>query len=389
MQTNVTAYLNIPEWQLDQFPPLPSANSIQQPIDGNILRQQNDLNGLRWVLDFKWLRPVDLGLLLWPTSTDGTRRAYKVIREWTKKQWVLERHHQELGCKVVVLTQGGANLLKQNAIGYATSNSDWGRITNGIWRPAKDWRHDLICTRLALFLLHRGYAIKTERQVRAEYARQKPDKWPDLLAMDPTIEATYWIEVESSRKTGKNMDSLAGTLVSLSEGDGDSLLNLNALPAVAFIEDSRDIQTGHRINHLLRIKRAVRQRAQSTAWLTCFRLDQTLMSFDHKEIQIDPAWLVQNLRAMAHRSWQEHPSFPPGARCVENYPFGRGQHQKRHVIGYWEAIDKGKKVWAWKQVSQTAAYTDQCSPMRSGSIDRLESIRRFIAQNLWISETDA
>ncbi len=390
MQTNVTSYMNIPQWQLDKFPPLPSANSIKPPIDGNILRQQNDLSGLRWVLDFKWLRPVDLGLLLWPTSADGTRRAYKVIREWSKKKWVLERHHQELGCKVVVLTEPGAKFLRQNTIDYATSNSDWGRINNGTWRPAKDWRHDLICTRLALLLLHRGFAIKTERQVRAEYASSKPNKWPDLLAFDPADEITYWIEVESSRKTGENMDALANTILKLEAGDATSLLNLNAYPAVAFIEGSRDVQTGHRINHLMRIKNAVRQRAQSTVWLTCFRLNQAIMQFDHKEIQIDPAWMIQNLRAMAHRPWQEHPSFPPDARCVENYAFGQGQHQKRYVIGYWESIDpKGKKVWAWKQVEQFAAYTDKCQLIRSGTIGRYDSIRHFIAKNLWMSEADS
>lgn len=353
--------------------------------DGRLIRQRNDLRGLRYILDFGWLLVEDLGRLMWPNSQDFKRQAYRLVRSWRKRHLVIERLHPEFDQTLLVLSEKGAAFLKKAGIGYAESGSSWGRITNDQWRPGKNWRHDLACTRLSISLSRHGHLITTERQIRAEHADEKPRKWPDLISIKDG--ETFWIEVESARKSGENLDDLAQAIIDLTFNRTTELLEVDASPVIAYQVDARDTTTGHHIDHLLRVKNAVARLTRTALTLKCFALDNNYFLVKESLVEIEPDSIRNIIRKLDQRGWDAHPSFPENAKCSFNNPKFQGKDGRIIWFGYWPGEHSGINGWHWKivkEVKSTSAYFS----MDRGFEPRTTNMSKHFATMYWSPESD-
>lgn len=367
----------------ERFPALPQPGN-EPVLDGKLQRINNDIRGLRYINDFGWLRITDLGVLLWPDAKDKQRNAYRLVRRWLKANYVIERHLEDLGCTILVLSGQGAGFLKTFGLDHAKSGSDWGRITNGVWRPSKNWRHDLNCTTIGISLMLQGYAIMTEAHIRNEFRDAKPNKWPDMLVRDQ-YDDLYWVEVESARKSGEHMDQMAQTLINVALGQMEKLLNIEAIPAVAFIEQARDPISGHRIDHLTRVENAIRRLTKDHISLTFFERFQSHFYVSQGTSEIEPDFLIRRLRLMERRGWEEYEGFPDGAMCV----FNTTGHDSRHILGFWRSTDQQDNPrWAWKVVKEAGIFSGRFELVNKGTRPLETDMKRYLAQYHWVEEAD-
>ena len=92
-----------------------------------------DIQGLTALWDFGWLRPQELGRLLWPEATHQVKYAERIARRWSEKGLVLSRKLPAHNGTAMVLSESGARLLRES-IGVAVqSGKDWGETRNGAW----------------------------------------------------------------------------------------------------------------------------------------------------------------------------------------------------------------------------------------------------------------
>lgn len=358
--------------------------AVRRP-DGRLIRQRNDLHGLRHILDFGWLLVEDLGRFMWPNSRDFKRQAYRLVRSWRERHLVIERVHPEFDQTLLVLSEKGAAFLKKAGIGYAESGSSWGRITNDQWRPGKNWRHDLACTRLSISLARHGHLITTERQIRAEHADERPKKWPDLISTKDG--ETFWIEVESARKSGEHLDDLAQSIIDLTFNRTTQLLDVDASPVIAYQVDARDTMTGHHIDHLLRVKNAVARLTKAPLTLKCFALDNNYFLVNKILVEIEPDSISNIIRKLDQRGWDSHPSFPENAKCSFNDPKFQGKDGRIIWFGYWPGEQAGVNGWHWKivkKIKSTGAYF----AMDRGFEPTTTNMPKLFASMYWSPESD-
>lgn len=178
---------------------------------GRAIAVKNELSVLYYVGLFGHLRRAELGAMVWPESSDESRKKMlkRTLDRMFEKKLLLEKPNA-LGSQSLVLSTKGAKLLSDNGMPART-----GSAIQGVQGPTF-WHRTLGTAYLAEqlrrvpgaevygeYALGRGYGPMTNGNFKAQYG-----KIPDGLVLVPGPErglrddliAVDWIEVESSYK---------------------------------------------------------------------------------------------------------------------------------------------------------------------------------------------
>ena len=238
--------------------------------NGRLEGQERDTDGLAFIWDYGWLRPQELGLLMWGAVEHATKYGERLARKWLAKGYVLARKLPDHNGTAYVLSQAGAEFLQTVCNIEAKTGKDWGEMVEATWVAPKWWRHDLMANGLLAVLASRGLTVLPERRLRRENPQMK--KIPDGLAIHQEGKGIWWLEVESARKTGKSMNDMAKALIRAPAGNAPVLSGHKPTAGmVAFTASARD-DRDHAINHQLRTTTAIQRFAPRDTTVTFVEL---------------------------------------------------------------------------------------------------------------------
>lgn len=269
-------------------------------------RKQNDLEGLGWINAFGGLRTAELGRLMWPNESYSRTRTDRVARSWFERGLVLARPLPDGAGRLLVLAEPGVRLLRNEGV-EACSGKDIGETKAGVWIAPANWKHDVLSAGVLAFLYEQGYEIIPERQIR----KHNPtlNKVPDGLAWPKDKPAQgIWIEVESARKSGKNMQELSNALCRISRENSVLLSGVKPVKAiVAFVADTTD-ERNYQLNHRARVTAAIRRTAThdvTVNWVICTLLGCGVSNIRFEEERIVVALTEQLMKVMRDITWTE------------------------------------------------------------------------------------
>ncbi len=259
-------------------------------------RDELAANALFFIAQWKWLRPTELGRLIYPGDPFARKYAEKLVRKLMLLKMLIARPlpgHQS-GTAYVLSARGAAQLKEWSRDGAYRTVKVWGTTKDGGWAPPDSWRHDLIAAGVLSFTAEReGFEVMPETMLRG----QVPDaeKHPDGLVIDRGRKHSYWLEVEFSRKSGRNIDHLVSALVKAARGTPLTYYDcIQDTPVkaglVAIQKDARD-ERGYRLNHWHRIESAIRKQGLSTpvrivvAWVQMKGVGVGAVTFEVKQLE--------------------------------------------------------------------------------------------------------
>lgn len=180
--------------------------------DGRALARKNELNILRALHRFGWLRSRDLAVLVWrswrgqppkagpslaplvPTAS-GLRMAQRTIRRMRDKRFLLSAQAPD-GSIIYGLSEGGARLLQRLGV-PAKSGKDLVRKYS-----SQHYLHRCVANEVAISGIVEGYRVATEREIAQGLwlggLTGISGKRPDALLRDGR--RAFWVEVERSRR---------------------------------------------------------------------------------------------------------------------------------------------------------------------------------------------
>lgn len=274
--------------------------------NGQIKGLERDVEGLSLIWDYGWLRPQELGLLMWHKAEHATKYGERLARKWVTKGYVLARKLPDHNGTAYVLSQAGADFLQSVCNIEARTGKDWGEMVDGAWVAPKWWRHDLMANGLLAVLASKGVTVLPERKLRRE--NQKLAKIPDGLAINADGKAIWWLEVESARKTGKSMDEMAKALIRAPAGKAPVLSghrpNASMVAFAASARDDRD----NVINHQLRVTTAIQRFSPRDTTVTFMELAMvgsgvSNYAYENRLIQADE--VTRKAARMTEIGWEQ------------------------------------------------------------------------------------
>lgn len=220
--------------------------------------------------------PQEIGLFLWLPNF-GHRCAHKknaeaLTRKLIDQKLVIPRKLPLNSGTALFLSAAGAEALIEQGIS-ARSGKDYGRASDGTFFKKSKWKHHLLATGVLGHLARRGYAIISEASIRRKHDLEK---YPDgIFYYDYEVEdengqiviersETFWLEVESHRKTGPNMKFMVDSMVKSLKVNPLNGINqicgrtINCL-AVAYPIESKD-EKGNNIDHKFRVNNALKSK---------------------------------------------------------------------------------------------------------------------------------
>lgn len=255
-------------------------------------------DALFFIARWKWLRPTELGRLMYPYDPFARKYAEKLVRKLMLLKMLIARPlpgHQA-GTAYVLSARGAAQLNEWSRAGGYRSGKDWGTTKEGGWAPPDSWRHDLIAAGVLTFTAQReGFDALPEAILRG----QVPDaeKHPDGIVIDRNKGNSYWVEVEFSRKSGRNIDHMVRAVVKAARGT--PLVSYDCIQdtpvthgLVAIPREARD-ERGYKLNHWFRIESAIRKKGLKApvrivvAWVTMTGVGVGSVDFEVKQLQPD------------------------------------------------------------------------------------------------------
>lgn len=302
-------------------------------------RRLKDALGLHFVHQFGWLRTAELGKLLWPESPAGRQAADTLVRSWIERKLVIARELPDGAGRAFVTATAGTRLLAENGIA-AGSGKDIGRFSKEGWLPPASWRHDLIAAGVLCELHRRGYKIYPEMELRRQVRNHT--KIPDGFAARG--DEGIWLEVEHSRKSGKDMSNLANALSLAASGHASAIAGLKPTAAmVAFLPSMLD-ERGHTLSHQTRVRNAVQAVAKGDLniyWSKCTLLGSAgvgHVDIQKESISADRASSI--LKVLDSSGWRDHED--GGLRAT----YGR------HIVHVWE----DEYGWGYAVVTTDGEY---------------------------------
>lgn len=326
-----------------------------------------DIQGLTALWDFGWLRPQELGRLLWPEATHQVKYAERIARRWSEKGLVLSRKLPAHNGTAMVLSESGARLLRESIGVAAQSGKDWGETRNGAWMAPRWWRHDLIANSLLSILAASGHHVIPERKLRRE---NRSAKIPDGLAISPDGKDIFWIEIESARKSGRPMREMAHYMTRVATGKAPTLSGIKANKVlVGYVKDIVD-ERGYRLDHRARTLGAIRAMAPADLKVTTCELSlkgAAVASFRNHEFTIASDMVSCRVREWDHL-WHEAPENEDATTCTWG----------SLVFSYWE---EETNCWGWQVVDPHQLGPDGYPKnVASSNATSAEGARRALAE---------
>lgn len=258
-------------------------------IDAN----EHAATALRLIHRFSWLRPTELGRLLYPRNKHARKYAEKLLRKLTTLRLVIERKlpGRSAGTAYVVATRGATQLDTWADVhkGYK-SGKDWGAYQNGVWYPPNSWQHDLWAIGVASLLAEQlGHEVLPDSYLR--HTAPFEVKYPDALLVCRDKGFSAWLEVESSRKTGRNLEQLVRAVIGASRGSPLAYFDeVQDTPVkvgiIAILVGARD-ERGYNLDHWGRFERKLQALGGVKAPVALIRCWMTLKGVGIGAIRID------------------------------------------------------------------------------------------------------
>ena len=327
-----------------------------------LLRDQNDLNGLRCVAAFGWLRAPELGRFLWPGNKSSAEAANRVIRSWAQRDLVILRELPDRAGKAVVLSAAGARLLNEQGI-EAKTGKDLGVFQNGKWRPSESWRHDLIAAGLLLNLREQGWEVMPETFLKKHknHLRKIPD---GLLRAKEEDGGWIWLEVERASKTGTALQELAQALVKAARGNAEIAGRTCEGAMVAYCEGITDSR-GYKLDHKSRVINAISKIIVKPVTITfarCSLQGMTVRDVELSDEEIFSARALEILGDLNRNGW------------IRNEHNDHEAHFRKYRAAYKYFRDRG---YVWK-VWYQGEPLDKVRTANS-----LEEAKRMCAEAIW------
>lgn len=217
------------------------------------LGEVHDTDGLWSISRYGFLRANELGKLIWPSVKHNQKNGQRICRKWLDKGFVIARELPSKAGYAYVLASRGVRFLEEKDI-PAKSGKDWGNMREGQWTPPFDWQHDLMANIFLVSMEVQGHKVHPKYLLRRMGGL---DKIPDgICYRDGNV---FVVEFENHRKTGKDMATLAKSIVNARQvfpGHDDK----NLTHILAYPEDAID-ERGHRIDHKTRLVNAAEKEA--------------------------------------------------------------------------------------------------------------------------------
>lgn len=317
-----------------------SEKSDKVGISGQEAGRLRDIAGLTWTHRFGWLRPQELGMLLWPRNSASRKYGEALVRKWQRHNLVITRSLPRHAGSGIVLSQRGADFLKQNGV-PGKSGKDWGETHHGVWVAPRWWRHDLLAMGVLAIMHSDGYQIIPERQLRREC---ECVKFPDGLILSPDGKTTWWVEVESARKSGKAMTEMVEMLVKVAQGSAPKLAGRKATNSLlCFVEGETD-ERGLSLNHGIRVMNAIERTANADTRLEICKLElsgQGVSALWREVVTVESDSIAKWIQRMENIGW--HKNAAGQQTCF----------MSGNEFVYWRSADG----WAW-QVRQHKNFQD-------------------------------
>jgi len=224
-----------------------------------------DIEGLKWICRFGYLRLQELGRLMYPDAAEQYQHQYaiRLATKWRKQDLVLTRKLPHHAGTVLVLARAGVHMLLDVNFRQAKSGKDIGSLSGDIWKPPLDWRHHIIASGfLAKYRSDFGCDIVTEHELKAYSASQNDcEKVHDGLFFDREKNTWIALEVESARKTGRYMRALVKAIIDTSGSKKTVAGKEVGGIAVAYDVAARD-ERSHGLDHRQRLMSAIANQAR-------------------------------------------------------------------------------------------------------------------------------
>lgn len=173
------------------------------------LARQNELDLLCWLFRFGYLTPAQLGRLLWPSSTNAgsrLRMAQRLVSRLAADDKVLVKLGAPgFASHVGLAAKGAAQVRRELGVERIETAKDLLRTISSHRDAAND---------CAIALIQQGWSsVWSEREILSGRApfREFGRKVPDCAAFDPEF-GVLWVEIENSRRGGRDMQKLASWL---------------------------------------------------------------------------------------------------------------------------------------------------------------------------------
>lgn len=219
------------------------------------LGEKLDTDGLWYISVFGFLRAIEIGKLLWPDTTHNQKNGQRICRKWLTKGYVIKRVLPSKAGFAYVLAFGGVRFLLERDI-PSKSGKDWGKMEDGKWTPPKEWVHHLMANMFLVSAKIQGYSVHPEFMLRS---RGATGKIPDGIYFDD--DKVFVIEVEHHRKTGKNMEAVADSVIKTANQMLSGYENRTSFPVLVFPKISKD-ERNYTISHEKRLINAITKKAQ-------------------------------------------------------------------------------------------------------------------------------
>ncbi len=345
---------------------------MQMGMNSHLLGQENDRTALRLIHDFGWLRAPELGLLIWGAHAHHVKYGERLLRKLDARHLVIPRPLPAHAGSAFVLSQRGAELVLENTGVAARSGKDWGETQAGVWTAPKWWRHDLLAHSFLARLWSQGFTVFPERRLRRENA---VDKLPDGIAISPNGHHVFWIEIESTRKSGRNMDLMARALIRVTLGKAPTLSGLKANDTMVCYAEGATDERGYRLDHRERVVNALQRHAPDSIEVCLYKLrlkGLAVADFSGEVVTITPDVVKQRLHQWRALWCDATENLDGGEECIWQ---GR-------LLSVWQ---KQNTLWGW-QVEETQRVGQDGYPLVlefGESLTRTAAEEALAALPLW------
>jgi hypothetical protein len=191
--------------------------------------QQLRIAALKLIWRFGWLRPQELGLLLWPNSKSAATQGRNFGKKIIDESLVITRTLPFGMGTALVLSPNGVRLLSDD-IQHDTPKKEraFGKMIDGKFIHPHDLIHDLnaITFLIALKYKYKDAKIWSEREIKRNY------KNADLLGkiqdgMFTVNGKTYLLEGERTGKRGKELENMIINSDKIFDGRCKNIFNKN------------------------------------------------------------------------------------------------------------------------------------------------------------------
>jgi hypothetical protein len=225
----------------------------QKPLTNIEIGHKNRIEALMLIWRFRWLRPLELGQLMWLTSNNPQQQGAALVKKLQTRKLVALKKLPDGGGTAAVLSERGARLLRDEVIGQNmtidTKSQKWGETVEGKFVPNLQWKHDLLAHSLLILLKRQGAKnVYSETEILRRYPLSNlKGKAPDgLFSLNGNH---YWLEQERREKQGKALEELIFEIERVAGGKSQQFFDIKPHRMAIAIPPNEYNRRGNLIDH--------------------------------------------------------------------------------------------------------------------------------------------